>query len=136
MSIKTVGLTFVELTVAASAAGPYWGHTVASLQENIAVEDGAVSGTLKYVSSGTLANDWGPGNFIALAFSDADSKATKHRVGLKPSVSSGLVELDSDMDAVIKVTDKIAQNLVVESTDGVRRHRTVYDLSQLVCQEA
>jgi len=134
--MTTVGLTFQELTVAASAAGPYWGHTVASLQENVTVEDGAVEGTLKYVSTGSLPTTWGPGNFIALAFSSPDSTATKHRVGVKPSAGSGLGELDSDMDAVIKITDKVKQNLIVESTDGKRTHRTVYDLSKLVCQEA
>ena len=134
--MATVGLTFKELTVAASAAGPYWGHTVASLQENVTVEGGAIEGTLKYVSTGSLPTTWGPGNFIALAFSDPDSKATTHRVGIKPTQGAGMQELDSDMDAVIKVTDKTAQNIVVESTDGVRKHRTVYDLSKLVCQEA
>ena len=131
----TIGLTFQELTVAASAAGPYWGHTVASLQENVAVEDGAVEGTLKYVSEGSLPTTWGPGNFIALAFSGADSTATKHRVGVKPSMGSGIGTLDSDMDAVIKITDPILQNLIVESTDGKRVHRAVYDLSKLVCQK-
>ena len=134
--MTSIGLTFQELTVAASAAGPYWGHTVASLQENIVVENGAITGTLKYVNSGALKQDWGAGNFIALAFSNPDSTATKHRVGVKPSAGSGLGELDSDMDAVVKITDKIKQNFVVESTDGHRTHRQVLDLSGLTCEEA
>lgn len=133
---KTIGLTFQNLTVAASAAGPYWGHTVASLQEDIEVANGAITGKLKYVSTGSLPTTWGPGNFIALAFSNPDSTATKHRVGIKPSQGAGMQELDSDMDAVIKVTSKTAQNLIVESTDGKRTHRQVIDLSQLVCEEA
>ena len=132
----TVGLSFKELTVAASAAGPYWGHAVGDLQSGVAVAAGAMTGTLKHVSSGTLAADWGPGNFVALAFSDPDSTAVSHRVGLRPSEGSGLVELDSDMDGVFKVTDKDAQRLVVETVGASGVTRQYYDLSGLVCEGA
>jgi len=131
--MTSVGLDFTDLTVAASAAGPYWGHAVSDLQTSVAVDDYAITGTLKYVSTGTLPTDWGPGNFMALAFSVPDQSATGHRVGLRPSEGSGMVPLDSDMDAVLKVTDKVKQKLVVESTDGTHKHRVVYDLSGLTC---
>ena len=36
-------------------------------------------------------------------------------VGLVPSVSSGLVALDEDMNAVFKITDKTKQILVVDT---------------------
>ena len=134
--MTTVGLTFQDLTVAASDAGPYWGHAVSDLQTSVAVEDYAITGTLKYVSSGALATDWGPGNFIALKYTNPDSHATGHKVGIRPTQGAGMTPLDSDMDAVIKVTDKNAQKLIVESTDGRHKRRVVYDLSGLVCQEA
>ena len=132
----TVGLTFQDLTVAASAAGPSWGHAVSDLQTGVTVSDYKIAGTLKHVSSGALATDWGPGNFIALAFSNPDSHATKHKVGIRPTQGAGMMELDSDMDAVIKVTDKDKQKIIVESIEGKHKRRVVYDLSQLVCQEA
>ena len=131
-----VGLGFTELTVAPSTAGPYWGHSVSSLQDGVEVDGCAVTGTLKYVGSGSLADTWGAGNFIALAFSDPDDSATVHRVGVRPSQGAGLVALDDDMDAVLKVTDKDAQHLVVESGDGHRRHRTMYALAGLTCEES
>lgn len=135
--MKTIGLTFRDLTVAAASSDKeYWGHAVSGMQSNVAVANGAVTGTLSLIESGALATDWGPGHFIALAFSNADSTATGHRVGLVPTEGSGLVALDSDMDAVCKVTDKDAQVLVVESTDGAHVHRQVLDLSGLVLADS
>lgn len=112
---------------------------MSDLQSGISVENGAVTGTLKYVSTGALATDWGPGNFVALEFvpsaADTAAGANTYRVGLKPSVSSGILELDSDMDAVLRVTDKDAQVLVVETVgaNGATL-RQEYDLSGLTCE--
>ena len=83
------------------------------------------------MSSGALANDWGAGNFIALKFATSDTSITSIKVGMEPSVSSGLVELDEDMEAVIKVTDKDTQKLVVVKSDGAREIKETYDLSGL-----
>ena len=108
----------------------FWGHTVSDLQEDIAVADGAITGKLKYVDSGTLAHDWGAGYFIALKFlpaGDTDSI----RVGLDPSVSSRLVELDEDMNGVFKITDKSRQRFVVETEVGRDVIRQSFDLSGL-----
>lgn len=119
-----------------SAGTTLWGHTVSDLQDDISVSGGAITGTLKYVSSGTLAHDWGPGNFLAVKFTSIDTDATSVLVGLEPSVSSGLVELinDPDKNAVMKVTDKDTQKFVVVTRcDGfavVER----YDLSGLTVE--
>lgn len=53
---------------------------------------------------------------------------------MKPSVSSGLVELDEDHNAICKVTDKNAQKFVVVQTaaNGLFLEQE-YDLSELVC---
>lgn len=85
------------------------------------------------MASGALPAKWGAGNFIALKFtpSESDEGMLRYRVGLDPSEGSGLVELDSDMDAVIKVTDKDEQVLVVETFSRERTSRQEYDLSGL-----
>lgn len=108
---------------------------MSDLQSSIAVADGAVTGTLKYVSEGALATDWGPGNFIALKFvpSQLDGDCT-YLVGLEPSAGTGLLELDEDMDGVFKVTDKDAQRLVVITSGAAGAARQEYGLSGLTLE--
>ena len=105
---------------------------MSDLQSNVAVADGAITGTLKYVDSGALATDWGAGNFIALTFTpnEGDTGVTTYRVGLDPSQGSGLVELDSDMDAVLKVTNT-SQRLVVETVGSAGTAHQEYSLKGL-----
>ena len=73
---------------------------------------------------------------MVLKFSDLDPDATSVKVGLDPSVSSGLVEIinDPDKNGVFKVTDKNDQVFVVVSSDGVHSHRQEYDLSGLTIE--
>ena len=54
---------------------------------------------------------YGAGNFIALKFTDIDETATSVKVGLDPSVSTGLVEIidDPDKNGAFKITDKDTQ---------------------------
>lgn len=106
---------------------------MSDLQSGIEVADGAITGTLKFVSEGALPAKWGEGNFLALKFtpSESDEGTIWYRVGLDPSQGSGLVQLDSDMDAVFKVTDKDEQVLVVETVSRERTTRQEYDLSGL-----
>lgn len=110
----------------------YWGTAVTAMQEDLAVADGAITGTLKYLSSGALATDWGAGNFMALNFADIDSDASYVLVGLDPSVSSGLQKLDADHDGVFKVTNKATQKLIVQqwTADGLYKQQA-FDLSGL-----
>ena len=106
------------------------------MQTSVVASDGVITGTLKYLSSGQLVTDWGAGNFMALKFTESDSDVEKIYVGMTPSVSSGLVPLDADMDGVFKVTDKDTQVLtLVEVIDGFA-YPSVYDLSGLTCQTA
>ena len=107
-------------------------YDVSDLQEDdVVVQDDCVYGTLKYIDSGTLADVWGAGYFICLKFSDVDESATSVKVGLSPSVSSGMAELDEDMNCVLKITDKGNQKLKVVSTDGTRETWQTYDLNGL-----
>lgn len=70
-------------------------------------------------TSGPLS---GTGYFIALKFINS-CNADKIEVGVEPSESDmGLVELDSDMNAVFKVTDLVNQKIVVKITkDGISK---------------
>ena len=124
------------LTVAPeSGATQLWGHTVSDLQSGIVVGDGSIRGTLKHVSSGALANDWGPGNFIALKFGAPVDSDVSLKVGLDPSQGSGLVALDDDMNGVFKVTDKNAQVFKVVGSDGTRTTERTFDLSGLTLED-
>ena len=107
------------------------------MQTGLAVANGAITGTLKKLTSGQIVTDWGEGYFMALKFANPDERATSVKVGLDPSVSSGLVELlgDPDMNGVFKVTDKAKQKFVVISTDA-DDHKTTqtFDLSGLTME--
>lgn len=100
------------------------------MQTNVAVANGAITGTLKHLSSGALVDRWGAGNFIALKFTS--NLAPEYiRAGLDPSYGGGLVPLDEDMNGAWKVTDKDNQVFVVESYDGESWNRETYSLSGL-----
>ena len=105
---------------------------MSSLQSDLAVSNGAITGTLHEVTSGALARDWGPGYFMALGFEDNDDGAATIYAGMNPSQGSGLLPLDEDMDGVFKVTDKDSQTFRTLTTDGLCNTRvTDYDLSGL-----
>ena len=104
------------------------------MQTGITIANGAVTGTLKYISSGAIAQDWGPGNFLCLKFPDADIESMTVKVGLNPSQGSGLVALDSDKNGVFKVTDKDHQKFVVLQQNGTQYKLQAFDLSGLTIE--
>lgn len=131
-----------DVTVAPEAGTTVspWDETkkVSDIQENIAVGDGKITGTLKFVKggiapSGILAGD---GYFMALKFSDVDATATSKKVGLVPSEESGLVELDEDMNVFMKISDINNQIFEVLITDGTRSGVQKFDLSGLELKRA
>ena len=120
-----------NVTVAASDKESYWGTAVSAMQTSIVVSGGKITGTLHKLTSGQLVKDWGAGFFIALKFTKNNAAATSIKVGLRPSVSSGLQELDADMDAVLKITDKNAQVVEVRCSNGTVAYSSLYDVSEL-----
>lgn len=117
----------------------FWGTTASDMQTGITVANGAITGTLKKLTSGQLVTDWGEGYFLGLAFTDLDSRAATVKVGLRPSQGSGLVNIipDPDRMGVFKITDKDAQKFVVESADTSGTKTTqVFDLSGLTLESA
>ena len=120
-------------TVAEATAESYWGTARTAIQEDITVTGNKITGKLKKLTSGQLVNDWGEGYFLAVKFSGFSSGVTYSnvKVGLVPSVSSGLVTLDNEQDAVMKVTDKENQKLVIVQTLGDQKYTQYFDLSGL-----
>ena len=114
-----------------------FGTRVSAMQSNVVVADNAITGTLKFIqgglaTSGPLAGD---GNFLALKFVD-NNEADSIKVGLVPSASGmDLVELDSDMNGVFKVSGEVegVQQVfkVVTTKDEVVKTQT-FDLTGLI----
>ena len=123
-----------DLTVAPDATDqtyPWTELTPSDFQSDVAVNGGEITGELKFIEgglspSGPLAGD---GYFLALKFSNFSSGLTYNnvKVGLVPS-SSGmdLVTLDSDCDAVFKVTDIKNQKVKAVQTDAAGHKNVQY----------
>lgn len=123
-----------DLTVAPDAADmtyPWTALTPADFQSDIAVSGGEVTGELKFIEgglspSGPLAGD---GYFLALKFDNYSSGLTyaNVKVGLVPSSTGmALQTLDSDKDAVFKITDKNNQKVKVVQTDNAGHKNVQY----------
>lgn len=118
-----------------AASKEYWGTKVSAMQTSVAIANGAITGTLHKLTSGSLVDVWGEGYFLALKFTKDNAAATSIKVGLRPSVSSGLVELDADMDGVFKITNKDNQVFVIQCSNGEVTYSKTYDLSGLTLDE-
>lgn len=128
-----------DITVAAEEqSSKLFNVNVSTMQSaDTAVANEAVTGTLHKITSGVLARDWGAGNFLALKFSATDWNAYDSvKVGLEPSVSSGLVEIkdDPDHNGVFKITDKDGQKFKVVATVGKLSKTYLFDLSGLTLE--
>lgn len=103
--------------------------------------DNRITGTLYKLTSGAIPAVWGEGYFIALGFYPTGggqwTQYTSVKVGMDPSVSSGLVEIvdDDTHTGVFKVTDKDLQLFAVLSTNGTDIRYQTYDLSGLTLSE-
>lgn len=136
--IATVADDFLDKPVVSADDRDVYGYQASDLQSGVTVSNGAITGTLKYVSSGTLANDWGAGNFLYLKWSGIDSKANSIKVGLDPSMGTGMVECYSDLDrnGVFKITNKNVQKFKIIVSDGEHSTVQTYDLSGLTVQNS
>ena len=97
------------------------------MQTGLSASGGKITGTLKYLTTGQLVNDWGEGYFIAVGFSNYSSGLTYAdvEVGIVPTEGAGLVHLDSDQDAVLKVTSP-NQRITAIQTDAAGHKRQQY----------
>lgn len=131
-----LGSSNVTVATPTPATKKYWGTAVNEMQSNITIANGKITGTLYKLTTGSLVDVWGEGYFLALKFTKNNEAITSIKVGLRPSVSSGLVELDEDMDGVFKITNKDAQKFIVSCTNGEVVYNLVFDLSELVLSDA
>lgn len=103
------------------------------MQTGITITGNAITGTLKYLSSGAIAQDWGPGHFICLKVPDADpTKVVK--IGLNPSAGTGLLQIDGDKNGVFKVTDKGIQRFAILQNENGNTLLQQFDLSGLTLE--
>ena len=123
------------------ATYPWTALTPADFQSDVTVSDSEINGSLKFIEgglspSGALAGD---GYFLALKFDNFAQGLTyaNVKVGLVPSASGmALVTLDSDKDAVFKITDKNNQILkVVQSDSQGHKNIQLFGLSKLVLED-
>lgn len=126
---------------AESQSTDMFGVSVSDIQgSDVKVEGGSIVGTLKYLPLGNAITDhWGAGNFLALKYNAEDwTGYTSVKVGLEPSMGSGLVEIKDDVDknGVGKVTNKNSQVLKIVATDGTYTRVDTYSLSGLTLLNA
>lgn len=125
-----------NVTVTPRTSGTVYGHDVEDLQKDVVLKDGKFTGTLKYVSEGSLPTTWGAGNFLAFDLDDEDSTGATYKVGLYPSEGSGFVEFTPpDHETAFKITSKAQELYVFKTVDGVE-HTQRFDLSGLVLEPA
>lgn len=123
-------------TVTTPTAESYWGTNVTDMQSDIAISGNKITGTLKKLTSGSLVTEWGEGYFIALKFTSFSSGLTYSdvKVGIVPTVEAGMQTLDSDQDAVFKVTNKDMQKIAVVQTGATGKRTQYFDISGLTLQ--
>lgn len=95
--------------------------TVSQFQKNdITITGDKITGTLKYLATGSPAATYGAGYFIALKWSNLDVHTTSLKVGIIPSQGTGMVECFSDLDrnGYFKVTDKNLQKIKIRQADN------------------
>ena len=130
-----------DLTITADttdASYPWTDKHPSDFQTSIAVADGKVTGTLKFIEgglaeTGPLAGD---GYFLALKWTDPETKVTSLKVGLEPSAGTGLVECidDTDRNGVFKITNKSNQKFVLIQSDGTNINKQTLNLSSLTLE--
>ena len=124
-----------DAVVSAATKESYWGHNTSDLQTGITVTGNKITGTLKKVTSGALANDWGEGYFLAIKWTE-DNSATSLKVGIVPSEGAGMQEGidDADRDGVFKVTNKDKQRFVIVTSNATHTKTQTFDLSGLTLE--
>lgn len=128
------------MTVDADIAGSVdlFGKSVTDLQENIAVGNSGVTGTLKYVAdySSAFLGDQSSGNYIALHYSVPNVEGVTLTVEVVNG-TSGPVTLDPDGICVSRIADKSTQTLkVVASKTGYESVTKTLSLTGLTLNQS
>lgn len=130
----TTNINPVTIGVPSGSTTTY-GHKVNTYQTGVTVTGDEVTGTLKFVQGGLAETGplSGDGYFLALNWSEPESGVTSIKLGLNPSMGTGLVEGIGDPDRIIvcKVTDKDTQDFYVVQSDGTNKLTQGLNLSGL-----
>ena len=131
---------FFQISLAVEPEDPetdLLGKTAAELQENVLVNSDHITGTLKYVTGYTGFSgkaEEQEGNYLALKMTATEGATTT--VLLTNGTVNRPVELDSDMNIVLRITNPAIQKVVVTTTkDGYEVSKT-YSLSSLRLEAA
>ena len=112
------------------------GKAVSDLQDGVIVNDNFIQGHLNYVTGYTgYSQDTAlqSGNFLALKFEATNGATTTVEL---LGGEGGPVTLDSDMNAVIRITNKNTQKVKVVSTLNGETVTKVFSLTSLVVDNA
>ena len=127
----------LALTVVAAedSDGDLFGKVASDLQSNITINEGVISGTLKYISDYSAAGFTGDeksGNFLALKFTPVTGATTTVEVlgGLH-----GASTLDADGLIVCRIMNT-NQQIKVVTTKNSQSSTYIYSLAGLVLQNA
>ena len=111
------------------------GKTVSDLQDDIAITETRISGTLKYVDD---FDDYSEdaelqsGHYLALKFTTDENSLTSVQV-IGGTTTEEPVVVGEDMNAVVRITDPMRQRLKVTSElDGCEPNEKIYRLTGLV----
>jgi hypothetical protein len=106
------------------------------LQSNVSVGEDAITGTLKYVTGyagfSSLSAEQS-GNYLALKVSTVPAEGVTTTVELVGG-AAGPVMLDSDMNVVLRVTNKNAQTVRVVATKGAKSITRTYGLASMTLE--
>lgn len=135
-SAIVIELSHGAVLSAAPKTGTILSKSVSDIQSGVIVNDDSIQGTLKYVT-GWSAYSQDPklqnGNFLALQFEATEGATTTIQIlGGQDAPKT----LDSDMDAVFRITNPNTQAIKVVSTAGGVSVSKVYDLSMLRLERA
>ena len=107
----------------------YGGKKASDLQNGVEIVDGQVNGTLYFIEGGLAPSGYlaGDGWFLALKWSDPAEGITSLKVGLNPSIESGLVECinDNDRNGVFKISSLDQRVTLVQTKDGVEHYQSL-----------
>ena len=130
----------MSLTLAPeSDEAEFFGYTGAELQEDITADSNSISGTLKYVDGSKWdgagwPSDEEAGNFLALKAINVPDGAT-----VTVEVENGKhgpATLDSDLNMVLRISDKNTQRIKLVATLGDFVTHKTYSLKKLTLETA
>ena len=120
-----------------SASEDLFGKTVSDLQENVSIGNGAITGTLKYVTGYTgfsSDTEMQSGNYLVIHAADANADSVTVEV---VGGTSGPRTLDSDGIIVLRIANKNTQTVrVISYKDGVSKDTKTYSLTGLTLESA